>query len=128
MRGKQSSKPHKRKGNIMHKELIHEETREGFTVRFYACEETDDPRGHFATGSDSDDEETIRKIYDGELTWFCAEVTASKEGVELGADYLGACCYETTKDFVTAGDYYEDMVNTAITEAKSTIAKLCNAA
>lgn len=105
--------------------LVHEETREGFTIRFFAQPEEISPRGQFQNEDGSDDEETISKIEDGTYAWFCAKVTASKAGVTLGADYLGACCYDSEAAFVTPDGYYPDMVNAAIEEAKATLATLC---
>lgn len=102
----------------MHWELIHEESREGFDIHFYAAPETDDPRDHF-----DDDGETARAIAEGRYEWFVARVTASKHGVELGADYLGGCAYETAGDFVGPG-YYEDMVNEAIAQARNSLLAL----
>jgi len=44
--------------------------------------------------------------------WFCAEVSLWKDGVLLGQEYLGACCYKAEKDFYTtyAKGYFADMV------------------
>ncbi len=108
----------------MYEELINTEEKDGFTIRFYACEETDSPKGHFASGDDKADEEIIKLIRDGKLTWFCAKVTASKNGIELASDYLGACCYLSAKEFLDGDGYYSDMRETVIKEAKETIAKL----
>jgi hypothetical protein len=112
---------------MAHEELIHTEEREGFTIRFYACEEYDSPRGQLMNEDGSDDEETIREIELGIMAWFCAKVTASKEGVELASDYLGCCVYQSAMDFVDepgAEFYYTDMVNNVLCKAKETIAKL----
>lgn len=108
----------------MHCEHIHTEERDGFEINFYVCEEEMSPRGQFQLEDGSDDEELLSKIADGTYAWFCAKVTASKAGVVLGGDYLGGCCCESAQAFVTAGDYYEDMVAEAIREARRTIAKL----
>lgn len=108
----------------MHQELIQTEEREGFTIHFYACEDCS-PRGQFMNEDGSDDEEIIAKIEDGTYAWFCAKVTASREGVELATDYLGGCCYDSPRQFCTEADgYYADMVATVIAEAKEVIAKL----
>ena len=113
----------------MYSEHIHREEREGFTIDFYACEEGISPRGEFMDEEGNDDEETLAKIADGTYAYFCAKVTASKEGVELATDYLGACCYNSAEEFCTtyADGYYADMVATVIEEAKATIGKLAAA-
>jgi hypothetical protein len=105
--------------------MISEETIEGFTVRFYATYEDLDPRGEFMNEDGSDDEETIAKIHSGEYYWFRAEAVASKEGVELGSDHLGACCYDSYAQFLESGGYSDDMRAAAIEQAKETLAKLC---
>jgi hypothetical protein len=50
------------------------------------------------------------KIQD--FAWFSAKVSIWKDGKELAADYLGACCYETEDEFWTTyeGDYFAEMV------------------
>lgn len=65
-----------------------------------------------------------RKIDLGELEWFCAKITASKNGIELAEDYLGACCYATYEDFINLDCYYGDMVKTVIEQAKQAIIDL----
>ena len=111
---------------MRNEELIHEEERGGFTIRFYAEPEDLSPRDEFMIEDGSDDEETIRKIENGTYAWFCAHVVASKAGVELGDDYLGACCYESAQAFVTPGEgYWEDMVANALDQAKAKFAELC---
>lgn len=105
---------------MTHYELVHDEEHEGFDIRVYFTPELDNPRDHF------DDEETIRKINDGIYLWFTAKVTASKNGVELATDYLGACCYESARDFVQPGDYYDDMRANVVRDARIVIAGLCS--
>lgn len=45
--------------------------------------------------------------------WFSAKVTLWKAGIELAAEYLGCCCYETDDEFWTKYecDYFCDMVH-----------------
>lgn len=110
----------------MHKELIETEEHDGFTIRFYACEEDCSPRGQFQNEDGSDDEETLAKIADGTYAWFCAMVTAEKAGVVLGTDYLGGCCYDSPRDFWRSEDGYKpDMIAAAIDEAHKTLKLLC---
>lgn len=103
----------------MHWELIHEETREGFDIRFYAAPEIDSPDGAF-----DDDGETAAAIYEGRLEWFIAKVTASRNDIQLAADYLGGCSYKSVRDFIRDDDYYADMCEIVIAEARETIKKL----
>lgn len=103
----------------MHWELIHEETREGFDIRFYAAPETDSPESAF-----DDDGETAAAIREGHFEWFVAKVTASKNDIELADDYLSGCCYESVRDFIREDEYYADMRRQVITEARSAIENL----
>jgi hypothetical protein len=108
---------------MTHYELIHEEQSAGFTIRFYATPEDTHPRDLFdPTVSDID--EICRDIDNGRFTWFTAKVTASKNGIELAADYLGGNLYENVRDFVSEHDYYADMRATVIAEAKQAIREL----
>lgn len=97
-------------------ELDDEQERDGFTIRTYVAPEDYAP--------DFDDGEVLQGINDGLYVWFQVKVSAWKAGVELGDAYLGGCCYESTKDFIQEGDYWEDMVEEAIAEAKETIREL----
>jgi hypothetical protein len=99
-------------------EALHTETRAGFEIDFFALPEDTDPADHF------DDTETIDGIARGRYDWFCAKVTASKAGVELAVEYLGCCCYDRARDFVTASGYYEDMRRSVIDQANETLARL----
>jgi hypothetical protein len=102
----------------MTRELIHTEKKAGFTIAFYACEEFMNPADALLG------DEVCRQIGDGELYWFMAEVTASKDGIELGTDYLGGCCYASRQEFISGSGYYPDMVDRATSEAKDAIARL----
>jgi hypothetical protein len=107
----------------MHWELIHAEEKDGFMIRFYVAPETQDPVGAF-----DDDGETAAAIREGRFEWFIAKVTASRNDIELADDYLGGCCYESVRDFVRDDDYYADMRNQVIAEARAAIKKLTEAA
>ena len=80
----------------------------------------------------SDDEEmredTIAKLESGEWVMFCAHVTAEKNGNVFGDDYLGMCIYTTYEEFYTKykDDYFADMKDTALTEAKKEMQQLIN--
>ena len=55
-----------------------------------------------------------------EFDWFCAKVSAWKDGEEVGTSYLGCCSYKYASDFYTKhkDEYFADMVKDAIDEAK----------
>lgn len=106
------------------RELIHEETVDGFVIRFHAHEEDESPRGQFTLENGEDDEELLKDIAAGRYAWFAVECTASKCGVELATDWLGCCCYETYADFMTPDGYAADMRATVIAEAHEVIACL----
>jgi hypothetical protein len=108
---------------MRYEELIQTEKVDGFDINFYELEEDISPADVF----DADDiNEINEKIENGEYVWFCAKVTASKNGIELADDYLGGCCYNSAEEFCTTykEDYYRDMVETVIKEAKENIKKL----
>ena len=107
-----------------HWELAHDEQRDGFHVKLYVTPEYMEPDWDF--DSEEDRQDVLRKIDNGTLAYFVARVTASKHGVELGSSVLGGCCYDSVQEFVKSGDYYDDMVNESISEAKDTILKLAS--
>lgn len=100
-------------------DTIHTFIKDGFDIRFAVFPELTHPNDCF-----DDDGDTARAIDAGEYEWFVAMVTASKNGIELAADYLGACCYAAFDDFMADSGYFDDMVATVIDEAKSAIASL----
>lgn len=100
---------------------IHSEDRDGFKIDFYALEDFSSPRDMF---EDDEAAEIIAQLEAGDLVQFTAKVTASKNGIELAADYLGGCIYADEKDFVNNECYYGDMVRTVIEEAKQAIIDL----
>ena len=108
---------------MQHYETIHTETVNGFDIAFsYAYEDTH-PRDCF-DDSVGDVQEICEKIDRGFYVWFVAKVTASKNGIELAYEYLGGNLYENVMDFVKDNDYYKDMVENVIHEAKSAIQSL----
>ena len=90
--------------------------KDGFIICFEAQEEDISMRRHFIKECGWS-ESQYRQIKSYE--WFCAEVSAWKDGEKLGNDYLGACCYKAAKDFYTTEGYFPDMVGRAIEEAKA---------
>jgi len=106
---------------MQHWETINTESKDGFDIVFSVTWEEMSPADHF----ESDDlPALIADIESGNLQWFVARVQAFKNGIELSSDYLGACCYESYIGFVKDNDYYADMVQTVISEAKETIKAL----
>lgn len=103
----------------------HESTEkaDGLEINFYTAPEVLHPRDLFDDSVD-DIDEICQKINDGLYMWFVAKVTASKAGVELASEYLGGCLYESYEQFVTDNDYYADMRDSVIKEAKQKIQML----
>ena len=97
--------------------------KDGFELKLYFLEECIPLLDTFDYDDKAQEQELIDNVESGEWLYFCAKVTACKEGVELASDYLGACVYEGETDFKASG-YYEDMCNIAISEAKEVIKNL----
>ena len=62
----------------------------------------------------------------GDMIHFCAKVTCSRGGIELGCAYLGDCIYDTLEDFKNNSGYYDDMRDTAVRDATAAICALHN--
>ena len=86
-------------------------------IETFAYPEDLDPHDCFDT---DDTDEICRRIDAGTLKWFCAEVRVSY-GPYSASNYLGGCCYETIKDFITSGDYWSGMVREACVALRATI-------
>lgn len=104
-------------------ELRHTEEWEGFTIKLYTTPELEQPDWDM-----TEDELTqlLNDIDSGELEYFSVKVTAEKMGIELASDYLVGCCYKSIEEFTKPGDYYTQIVETVISEAKKTLASLCD--
>jgi len=102
----------------------HELDKDGFHITLELLPEDSEPDWDF--GSEEEKQELLRKIDQGVYLWFVAKVSAWKEGIELGTDYLGGCCYDSVEDFIKPGDYFDDMVNNAIASARLMIEVLCS--
>jgi len=101
------------------------ETIDGFEIYFEALPED------LALSDIFDDSVTNIKrlasdIDAGRKAYFCAKVTANKNGIELATDYLGACCYKSEDEFYIKyhNDYFLDMANNVIAEAKQAVINL----
>ena len=95
--------------------------RDGFIVCFEALDEIDSVREHYRrTGMDKKQIDALaRKLGNGKAVWFQAVVSAWKDGKQLGEASLGGCYYTSFEEFYTTeGDYFDDLVNQAIQEAK----------
>jgi hypothetical protein len=69
-----------------------------------------------------DDDGRVRdKLDRGLLVAFQARVVVYLDGREVGADYLGACIYESAEQFREESGYFADMVRAAIREARQTL-------
>lgn len=102
---------------------IHEETRDGFNIILSVAPEDTHPKDSFDPEC-FDIEQLCEDINSGNYAWFVARVQAFRAGVELASDYLGGCLYDAPEDFVTARDYYEDMVRTVIEKARIEVPRL----
>ena len=93
------------------------ETVESFGILFDAEEEHISMRQHFIKECGWTESQYL-KIKD--CDWFCAKVSAWKNGEELASTYLGCCCYETVEEFYTTcrDHYFADMVREVVAEAK----------
>ena len=99
---------------------------DGFSIYFEALGE-DSTFDQLLEGMEEEDkQETIEQIKAGELVLFIAKVTAEKIGFEFGIDYLGGCIYESEEAFYTKyeNDYFADMVDNAVTEARKCLKEL----
>ena len=108
---------------MTHYETIHTEDTRGFHVIFSVSPEFSHPRDCF----DLTDEELVDlcdKIDRGLYAWFDARVEVYQQGILLGSDFLGGCLYETPMHFVKESEYYDDMVNNAIQDAKHSLEKI----
>lgn len=91
--------------------------REGFIICFEAQEDDESAYHHFVItcGWTKKEFEEIENY-----PFFTACISAWRDGEELGAAYLAACCYRTVSEFYREykEDYLEDMTTEAIEEAK----------
>ena len=104
-------------------ETVNTEHAAGFEIRLSVTPELDAPDWDFQ--SVDEEKEVLRKIDNGTLVWFVARVEAIKNGIVLGTDYLGGCCYDSVQQFIDSNDYYADMVEAAVNEARNNLALLC---
>jgi hypothetical protein len=70
-----------------------------------------------------EDGSTRDALESGLFIAFDAKVSVLRKGVEIGADYLGGCIYESLDDFAQGADpknawYCRDMMHEAIQQAR----------
>lgn len=74
-----------------------------------------------------DDERDIVAVLEkaewNEWGWCCICVTVTFEGMSE-CEYLGACSYDSEKDFITSGGYYEDMLHDCFALLEKRLIKL----
>jgi hypothetical protein len=104
-------------------ETIHTTIAAGFEIRFSVAPEHVEPEWDFE--NEADRQNTLDRIERGDLVYFIARVEAVREGIVLGTDYLGGCCYDSYDQFIESSDYFRDMVETSVEEACLTLTKLC---
>ena len=67
----------------------------------------------------------LADIESGKLEWFILRVRALRCGIELGCEYLGGNLYKNAEDILTDDPgLIQDLIDSAITQARETIAKL----
>lgn len=103
----------------MHYETVWTFDTRNFTVELALAPEDISPRDCFDDGLADD---VCNAIERGVYIWFCARVRVLWQGVEVGADYLGGCCYESADDFRASSGYFRDMVREAVSHARAQLA------
>ena len=103
-------------------DTIAEFERDGFEIIVDKSYEDLNPRDSFED-SVIDIEEIIKDIDRGHLEWFMLRVCVLVEGLELSREHLGGCLYEDPREVLTDGTA-EDIINTALTDAKKQVYRL----
>lgn len=102
-------------------EKIHTFKTDRLTVETAVAPEDFEPDWDFQ--SEEERQELFDKINDGYLAWFQVRVRVLLDHkFEIGADYLGGCCYETTDEFLHE-DYWHALVYDACKEAREYLTK-----
>lgn len=110
----------------MHYETVWEFKTARFRVALEISPEDLDPADSFEFQDDID------AVRNGNVEWFQAKVAVYFEGKEIAADYLGACAYNTVREFYEShrkhkqGDYFTDMVHEAVRQARTVARELHN--
>ena len=73
--------------------------------------------------SEYDIKQLCEDIECGKLDWFMLRVRVMVENIELSSEFLGGCLYKDAKEVLTDGTA-EDLIDTALTEAKRDVYRL----
>jgi hypothetical protein len=106
---------------MTHFETIHTFKTARLTIETAVAHEDFEPDWDFENEQDRD--EFFRKLDNDVWAWFQVRVRVLLDHkFEVGADYLGGCCYETTEEFLHDA-YWRDMVHGACSEARNYLTK-----
>lgn len=104
-------------------ELQHTQTDGKITYCLFIESEDIPVKGSFASGDDAADAKLERSIMsslqDGnQWAWCLVKVEARHNDYPgiAGVDYLGACSYRNTLEFIQPGGYWDDMKSEALSE------------
>jgi hypothetical protein len=107
---------------MQHYDELAQYEREGFSIIVDKTYEDMHPRDSFDDSCHNIDE-ICEKIDNGTYEWFMLRVRVLVEGLELGSAYCGGCLYYDAKEVLTDG-IAEDLIDSAMTEAKSQVYRL----
>ena len=107
---------------MQHYEELATYERDGFDIIVDKTYEDMHPRDSFDDSCHNVDE-ICRKIDDGTYEWFMLRVRVLVEGLELSREHLGGCLYYDAREVLTDGTA-EDIIDSAMTEAKSQVYRL----
>jgi len=96
--------------------------REGYEIIVDKSYEDCHPRDLF-DDTQFDIAEICHQIDSGCLDWFMLRVRVLVESHEIGSAHCGGCLYENARDVLTDGTA-EDLIDTALSEAKEQVHKL----
>ena len=106
---------------MLYWETIHTFKTARLTIETAVAPEDFEPDWDFENEQDRQD--TLEKINNGDLAWFQVRVRVLLDHkFEIGAYYIGGCCYETTEEFLKEDSWHE-MVNEACKEARKYLTK-----
>jgi hypothetical protein len=106
---------------MTHFETIHTFKTARLTIETAVAPEDFEPDWDFE--SEQDRQDLFNKINNGDVAWFQVRVRVLLDHkFEIGADYLGGCCYDTAEEFLHEA-YWRDMVNGACKEARQYLTK-----
>ena len=104
--------------------------KDGYTYRLSVEPEMDGPEGYFDSGIpeyDAADVADIRERMEwSEWAWCVVRVECFRDDVPevTAVDYLGACSYDDTQDFIANSGYFDDMCATTRAEVDKRLTEL----